>query len=463
MAGGGAEVSSFPARYVARGRIDGDGRLAEADEPLARLQLICGGRIGGAFAIPALREIATKAVSYGLKLSRSFVALGEEERITGWVEAQPLPRGAGCELGFVRWHVEPITLTEEDAQLARVRRELNRALPEFAARLDVRQNVLTVESDASDLSALVENMAEGIGRPWTDFVTPMGSMHDQPLHWRLLDGAAVEVPGSARAWTAWLEPLGLPEPGTGGFVLTLVSDEAPPPAEREDDPQESALPSLGEELAPVLRQPINRVIANAGSIRAKLAGPLADIYSGYAGDMVDAGEHLLALIEDISDLEGVEAPDFAVELDRIDLGEAARQACGILGARAQERAIALVSPPAGESQWAWGEFRRVLQVLINLIGNAIVYSPEESQVWIRLDREGHRATVTVADQGRGLSDEEQARIFDKFERLGRSGDGGSGLGLYIAARLARAMDGELSVESAPGQGARFTLSLPALD
>ena len=462
MAGRDTDVTTIPINCVARGRIDADGRLVEADEPLARLQLSCGGRPGGSFAVPALRGIAFKAVEYGLKLSRSFIALGEDERVSGWVEALPLADGAGCELAFVRWHADPLVLSEEEAQIARVRRELNRALPEFAARLDAIQNILTVESDAPDMVGLVERMCGGIGRPWTDFVSPKGGIHDQPLHWRLLDGAAVEVFGSERNWTAWLEPLGMSEPGSGGFVLTLVSDEAASAADPQDASQESALPSLGEELAPVLRQPINRVIANAESIRAKLAGPLADIYSGYAGDVVDAGEHLLALIEDISDLEDVEGADFAVELGRIDLGAAARQACGILGARAQDRTISLVPPPAGETLWAQGEFRRVLQVLINLIGNAIVYSPEESQVWIRLDCEGGRASVTIADQGRGLSKAEQARIFDKFERLGRTGDGGSGLGLYIAARLTRAMEGELSVESAPGQGARFTLSLPAL-
>ena len=74
---------------------------------------------------------------------------------------------------------------------------------------------------------------------------------------------------------------------------------------------------------------------------------------------------------------------------------------------------------------------------------------------------GEHACVTVADQGQGLSDEQQRKVFEKFERLGRSGDGGSGLGLYISRRLARAMNGELTVESAPGQGARFTLTLPA--
>lgn len=454
-------VRSVP--YLARAHVDAEGRLLAADEPLASLHIACGGRIGGVLSVPELRAIATKATEYGLKLSRPFAALGVDERITGWVAAQPAAEGAGCELGIVSWHAEPILVSDDEAQIARVRRELNRALPEFAARLDPRQAVLTVQTDAPDLAVVAAEMARGLGRHWTDFVLPSGTIHDQPLHWRLLDGAAVEVPGSQRRWTAWLEPLGLPEPGSAGFVLTLVSDEAAPPLPDDEERGNSHLPSLGENLAPVLRQPINRVIAHAETIRTKLAGPLADIYAGYAGDMVDAGEHLLALIEDIADLEGVEAPDFAVARDRIDLGEAARQACGILGARAQERGIALVPPPPGESQWARGEFRRVLQILINLVGNAIAYSPEDSQVWIRLDRETRRASVTVADQGHGLNETEQARVFDKFERLGRSGDGGSGLGLYIAARLARAMDGVLSVESAPGQGARFTLALPLLD
>src|SRR5690606_32875000 len=108
-------------------------------------------------------------------------------------------------------------------------------------------------------------------------------------------------------------------------------------------------------------------------------------------------------------------------------------------------------------------FRRVLQIRLNLLGNAIRYSPEGSRIWLRVGSEGERAFVTVADQGEGLSEEQQARAFEKFERLGRSGDGGSGLGLYISRRLARAMGGELTVESAPGQGARFMLDLPADD
>ncbi|MBL4859224.1 MAG: HAMP domain-containing histidine kinase, partial [Erythrobacter sp.] len=214
---------------------------------------------------------------------------------------------------------------------------------------------------------------------------------------------------------------------------------------------------------PVLRQPINRIIANAETIRTRLAGPLREEYSDYAADIASAGQHLLALIDDLSDLEVVEAEDFATAPDRIDVGDVARRACGILGVRAKERGIMLDPPAEGESQLATAEFRRVLQVLLNLIGNAIRYSPKESRIWVRLDSIGNRAMITVADQGHGLDEQQQEKVFEKFERLGRGEDGGSGLGLYISRRIARAMGGDLTVESAPGQGARFTLSVPLAD
>jgi signal transduction histidine kinase len=76
----------------------------------------------------------------------------------------------------------------------------------------------------------------------------------------------------------------------------------------------------------------------------------------------------------------------------------------------------------------------VLQVLLNLIGNAIRYSPENSSISLILTGGAGVARITVADQGPGLSPQDAARVFDKFERLGRSGDGGSGLGLYISRR-----------------------------
>ena len=112
---------------------------------------------------------------------------------------------------------------------------------------------------------------------------------------------------------------------------------------------------------------------------------------------------------------------------------------------------------------ATGEFRRTLQILLNLTGNAIAYSPEGSQVTLEPGKNGKMAQIAVCDEGSGLTKEQQAVVFEKFERLGRGGDGGSGLGLYISRRLARAMKGDIVIDSKPGEGARFVVSLPARD
>ena len=317
-----------------------------------------------------------------------------------------------------------------------------------------------MDCDCPDLSEVAERMRAGQGQLWTDLVEVEGHVGDEPLHWRLLDGARLAIAGSRRHWKAVLLPLGRPEPGSAGFDLLFVADE--PPAEPALVRRKTVFSAaMGREIAPVLRQPISRIIANAETIRTQLAGPLAEEYSKYAADIATAGEHLLALIDDLADLEVVEADDFDTAPDKIDLADVARRAAGILGVRARERDIAIDAPKEAESVLAVGEFRRVLQILLNLLGNALRYAPEGSQVWLRAERKGKRARICVADQGEGLSEEQQARVFEKFERLGRSSDGGSGLGLYISRRLARAMNGELTVESAPGQGARFTLDLPA--
>ena len=459
-------MATVGTRYLAHARADVEGRLVEADELLARLQQACGGAIGSRIAIPELLALVEKTQRYGLRLARQFEAVDGEHRITAWVEIAPVTddEGAteGCTIDVVSWQSEDLP-PENDIASARRRVEINRHLADCTARLDSGQRLLSVETEASDLADFAQRALANVGKPWTDFVDLPGNAHQQPLHWRLLDGATCTIEGSPRCWTAHLEPLGQAQPGSAGFVLYLSADR--PLAETgEEAVQETGEgPSFGRDLTPVLRQPINRIIANAETIRTKLAGPLADEYSSYAADIATAAQHLLALIDDLSDLEVVESEDFTTAPDRIELADVARRACGILGVRAREKGIALVAPPEGESQLAVAEFRRVLQILLNLVANAIRYSPEESQVWIRLDRIGSRALITVADQGHGLDEEQQERVFEKFERLGRSGDGGSGLGLYISRRIARAMDGDLTVESAPGQGARFTLSVPAAD
>ncbi|MEO5597958.1 MAG: HAMP domain-containing sensor histidine kinase [Novosphingobium sp.] len=451
---------------------DGDDRLVSADDLLSALQVRCGGVVPGTIAIPALLEMVRKARRFGLKLARPITAQDGVDSITAWAEVDPVEAGSnegaeGCTISLRHWQARP--LPPEDVDAASLRRlEIDRQLAEFNARLDAQQRVLTAVAEATDLSDLAAAMQAGAGQVWTSFVTVEGASDQQALHWRLLDGAPVQVAGSHRKWRAGLVPIPAPKPETdgelGGFELYLTPDAPlgkPASAEPEAPGRNGEARLIGRDVAPVLRQPIARIIANAETIRTKMAGPLADEYSAYAADIAAAGQHLLALIDDLADLEVVESEYFSTAPDQIDLADVARRAAGILGVRAREQGIVVDPPHTDEALPAVAEFRRVLQVLLNLLGNAIRYSPPNSQVWVRLEHTGDVAQVIVADQGPGLSAEQQSRLFEKFERLGRSGDGGSGLGLYISRKLARAMGGDLTVDSAPGQGARFILSVPA--
>jgi len=211
-----------------------------------------------------------------------------------------------------------------------------------------------------------------------------------------------------------------------------------------------------------LRLPIGRIIANAETIARRVEGPIADDYAGYAGDIASAGKHLLGLIDDLADLQAIEREGFEVAHERVDLAKVAAQAAGLLSMRAAEKRMKIVVEHSDQAALAIGEFRRVLQILINFIGNAVRYAPDDTTITVEtaVDPDSGKVRVTVIDQGPGIAAEDQARIFDKFERLGRRDHGGSGLGLYISNRLARAMDGNVSIDSAPGEGARFTLALP---
>lgn len=447
---------------LARARTDAEDRLVEADDLLAGLQRRCGGQVPGVIAIHELRQLVRKARTMDLRLARTVRAFDGADRITAWVEVVPYhgKTESGCTISVATWQLSsPASGIEDDAGARRD--AIDNALAELHARLDPQQRILTVDTEAEDLHALVQRIEASPGRPWTDFVRIAGSQHAQPMHWRLLDQSRCEVEGSPRQWTARIIPVGAPLQGSEGFELYLVANRAwARRGDRRRSQNREVQARLGRDLSPVLRQPISRIIANAETIRTKLAGPLADEYSDYAADIANAGQHLLSLIDDLADLEVIEAEGFSTAPDRIDLVDVVRQAAGILGVSAQEKGITIAVPGSDASCPATGEFRRVLQVLLNLIGNAIRYSPQGSQIRIELARNGRFSGARVIDQGPGIAKAQQAAIFEKFERLGRSGDGGSGLGLYISRRLARAMGGDLKVKSEPGEGAIFTLTLP---
>jgi signal transduction histidine kinase len=217
---------------------------------------------------------------------------------------------------------------------------------------------------------------------------------------------------------------------------------------------------IGKQIAPALRLPLSRIIANAETIGDKLRGPVRDNYAVYAQDIASAARHLMALVDDLSDLEAVDRPDFTTASEPVELGDVARRVAGLLALKAADSQIQLRSPDEDKTAMASAEFRRVLQIVINLVANAIRYAPHGSLVEIEINHAEKWAEISVSDEGNGIAVSDREKIFAKFERLGRSGDGGSGLGLYISRRLARFMGGDLTVSESTAGGAKFTLSLP---
>lgn len=432
-------------------RIDRDGRMVSADARLAALHARLGGGDGDVLAVPTLLDLVRNALRLGMRLSRPVAAIGPHEIVEFWCDC--IPDGAGADIVLSQWRERPLPAADQDLPF-------QGAIPPLGCSIRIRVDPL-----GRILNVECENALPACWQPELSTLKPVGSLLTIEDGGPLVladchDGARLRLAGDARVWTLRRSR----DASGAGWVLVLT--EAPS-AETEAVPKPPPLfdsqrlaHMFGSQIGPALRQPIGRIIANAETIGGRLEGPLRSDYANYAGDIASAGRHLLALIDDLADLEAIEASGFSAAREPVDLADLARRAAGLLALKAADRSIRVDRPAEDETLPAVGEFRRVLQVLLNLLGNAINYAPDGSMIWLRLDEGPDWASVTVADQGPGLTGEQQQRLFNKWERLGRSGDGGSGLGLYISRRLALAMQGDLTVESAPGQGARFTLVLP---
>jgi len=446
---------------LVHGRVDAEGRLIAADAPLAALHARAGGMEGGVIAVPQLAAIVRLARRLGIMVSRGVVAADGERDLDLWVRAQP--DGEGVRLAIGGWSERPAALPFAAPNVER-EDDFQRAVADWMWETDDALRLTAVSPAAGPAAEAM------IGQPLTRlFGLIEGEDGTLPIlealaRKRRFDGQAAELRGDSRRVLLSAVPL---LDGRGHFAGFRGSARIAEPARighEGDAPPAPDAPALadafGQRLDSALRGPLDRIIANADTITARAEGPLRADYAEYAADIASAGRHLLALVDDLVDLQAIERPDFRLEAETIDLADVARRAAGLLSVRAADREVRIDRPANEETLPASGDFRRALQILVNLVGNAVRYSPQGGSVWIRCEREGDLAVVIVADQGKGIAPEDQARIFDKFERVDPYEPGGSGLGLYIARRLARAMGGDIAVDSAPGQGARFILTLP---
>lgn len=447
------DIASFAAR------LDGDDRLVEADDGFAGINARAGGAAGQPVAVPQVAALVRLARRLRILVSRAVTIADGDRDLECWLKAAPREGGVTLTLSVLRerpaWR-RPAATSRLGATPPPPGAEWG-----WACDVDLRLTALPPDAGARHgfdaaaalgqplTSLFAFEPAEDGSMPILDAVAGRSDFDAQPATLRA-SGERVTLAATARRDSAH---------GFAGYVggVYRAADEAPAgPA----DPR-ATVAGFHARLERILRAPLGRIVAHADSITAAGDEPLGAHYADYAADIAAAGRHLLGLVDDLVDLEAIERDDFAVEREPVDLADVARRAAGLLQVRAADAGVRIDRGDTDQPLPALGEFRRMLQIMVNLIGNALRYSPEGATVWLRLQRDGTRAVAIVADQGRGIAIEDQARIFEKFERVDPSEPGGSGLGLYIARRLARAMGGDLTVDSAPGQGARFIFSLPA--
>lgn len=210
-----------------------------------------------------------------------------------------------------------------------------------------------------------------------------------------------------------------------------------------------------------LRTPLTSI---RGFAETLLDGAVSDpkVAPRFVKGIVDNAVRMQALVNDLVDLSRAESPDAAFERARVDVGEAARHVAEGLEGRAHAKAIT-VRVCEGPQLSAICDPGALDQVLVNLVDNAIKYTPDGGHVDVAFRSEGAHAVIEVKDDGPGIAPQHLPRIFERFYRVdaGRARkQGGTGLGLAIVKHLVSRMEGEVTAESRLGKGTRFLVRLP---
>ena len=181
------------------------------------------------------------------------------------------------------------------------------------------------------------------------------------------------------------------------------------------------------------------------------------------GQIQRAGRHLLELIDEIIDISRIETDQLGLSPEEVDLDYAIAEAIELIRPLAAERSILLRRPSRRQApRLVTADRQRLLQILLNLLGNAVSYTPPQGEVRVSCRRRGRRLRVGIRDTGPGVAEEDRGRLFEPFERLPSSeGTEGTGLGLAVVKRLTEAMGGCVGYEAVPAGGSLFWFELPA--
>jgi len=429
------------------GRVDKAGRLVAADPELEALQREAGSAIGQTLALPQVAAVAQLARKLRIAVVRPALAASTDHDIELSVRA--VPDGDEIALTLEGWTMRSPSgprlasllggASESDAETAGSEWAADEELKIISLSADLAETlgVDVNETAGTALTRLLRLEEDENGEmPLISALAARRGFSGQRARGRNNEGRAVILSGEVVTGA---------DGGFAGFRGTVR-------AERTDAPDSSSLAAFDHALDEVLRSPLDRIIESAERIVERADGPLRSEYASYGNDIATAARHLLSVVRAMSEdpTQGQRA---------VDLTALAAEAVVMVEPVAEERDVA-IELGAADRLAASGQERGVIQILVNLIGNAVRHSPDGGKVRLVFAGTPGTASVTVIDEGAGIEPADQQRIFERFERADAK-QGGTGLGLAISRRLARSMGGDVTVDSEPGAGARFTLTLPS--
>jgi signal transduction histidine kinase len=211
-----------------------------------------------------------------------------------------------------------------------------------------------------------------------------------------------------------------------------------------------------------LRTPLNAILGYTELILDKIYGDVPDKIRDVLERLEKNGRHLLGLINDVLDLSKIEAGQLTLSLNDYSMPEVVHTVVNSVESLAEEKNLALEVSVSPDLTVGKGDEQRIVQVFLNLVGNAIKFT-EEGEVKVEVTSSDSKFFVAVSDTGPGLSVADQHRIFEEFHQADSSSTkkkGGTGLGLAISKKIVAMHGGRIWVESSPGQGSTFWFTLP---
>ena len=222
-----------------------------------------------------------------------------------------------------------------------------------------------------------------------------------------------------------------------------------------DQRKTDALAFLSHEL----RTPLSAVLGFAELLQDERVGPLNNKQRGYVRDIRESGEHLLSLADDLLNLSKLEAGKLTLSKRVTDASVVAAGALTLLREGAVKRGILLSAVLPEPAPLLLADPLKLKQVLLNLLANAVAFTPPGGRVTLSLEADADAVTFTVADTGIGIAEEDLEGLFEPFVQVSEE-FGGAGLGLALSKTLVDLHGGELRARSAPGEGSTFSFVLP---